>query len=251
VAGTGIVDGIKHSFVLEDASIRGTPDQVASAIQGAFYKHEADLVVVEQNAGGDWVPTMLSYKDSFIPVRTVQARKGKEIRAAPFGRLNEVGRIHMVGTWDTLEVQLSHMAPDQDRKKVADDRADAFVWAMNHLAGKPEADWQRTYGFQDCANPECDHRVNYLKDKICRACSAPVVRDKYNARNEEKAATRWWNAYLKKCDNGHKYAQRLQKCPECAIDPGTYLAAVAAMSGTGVSVRGYSGRRNWTTGRHI
>jgi phage terminase large subunit-like protein len=247
VAAMGIVDGAKHTFVLEDASLKGTPDQVATAIQGAFYRHEADLVIVEQNAGGDWVPTMLSYKDSFIPVRTVQARKGKEIRAAPFGRLNEVGRIHMVGSMDTLEMQLSHMMPDQDRRKVADDRADAFVWAMNHLAGKPEADWLRTYGFQDCAGPECDQRVNYLKDKICKSCGHPVVRDKYDSRNEEKAATRWWNAYLKKCDNGHKYPQRLKNCPECKTDPGTYLAAVAAMSMTGAGRGGYSGI--WHTSR--
>lgn len=249
VVAAGMKDGAMHSYVLEDCSLRGSPDQVASAIQGAFYKHDADLVIVEQNAGGDWVPTMLSYKDSYIPVRTVIARKGKEIRAAPFGRLNEVGRIHMVGDdFDILETQLSQMMPDQDRKKVADDRADAFVWAMNHLAGKPEADWQRTYGFQPCANPECDNQVNYLKEKLCRKCSSPVTRDKYNARSEEKAATRWWNAYLKKCDKGHKYPQRLNACPECKTDPGTYLAAVAAMSSPGGRY-GYTGKRNWAAGR--
>lgn len=251
VVASGMKDGAMHSFVLEDCSLRGSPDQVATAIQGAFYKHDADLVIVEQNAGGDWVPTMLSYKDSYIPVRTVQARKGKEIRAAPFGRLNEVGRIHFVGDdFDILETQLSQMMPDQDRKKVADDRADAFVWAMNHLAGKPEADWQRTYGFQPCANPECEQRVNYLREKVCRSCAHPVVRDKYNARNEEKAATRWWNAYLSKCDKGHKYPQRLKACPECKTDPGTYLAAVAAMSSPG-GRHGYTGKRNWTTGRNF
>lgn len=248
VVARGIQDGLKHSFVLEDCSLKGTPDEVATAIQGAFYRHEADLVIVEQNAGGDWVPTMLSYKDAYIPVRTVQARKGKEIRAAPFGRLNEVGRIHMVGSWDILETQLSHMMPDQDRRKVADDRADAFVWAMNHLAGKPEADWARTYGFQPCA--QCANQVNYLKDKTCGNCGAPVTRDKYNARNEEKAATRWWNAYLKKCDFGHKYPMRLKNCPECAMDVGTYMSNVMKMTGAGDSWKSYSGK-NWAKGRNL
>ena len=49
-----------------------------------------------------------------------------------------------------LEEQLCRMDSDQDRDKVGDDRADAFIWAMYYLAGRPSVDWEKVYGFGTC-----------------------------------------------------------------------------------------------------
>ena len=53
-----------------------------------------------------------------------------------------------------------------------DDRADAFVWCMIHLAGDGQGDWGMVYGFRDCG--ACGARVNEDKDRQCKNCGADV-----------------------------------------------------------------------------
>jgi phage terminase large subunit-like protein len=246
----------KHSYVLEDCSLKGSPDEVTQAIASAFYRHSGDLVVVENNAAGDYFTTLMSQKDPYIPVRTVHAMKGKKVRAAHISHLNEIGRIHMVGEMDdfqALEEQLCAMNPDQDRDKIGDDRADAFVWALQYLVGRPAADWMQTYGFAACKS--CDEGVNILRDKACRACGAPVIPDKQQEQaigSGEKSAIRWFHAYVKKCPRHGNYSMKHATCPECGMGPETYLRQALSLSsaGTNPSWVRYS-ERNWTTGRKI
>jgi predicted phage terminase large subunit-like protein len=235
----------QQSYVLEDASLKGSPDQVMEAIQKVFYRYGADLVVVEKNAAGDYFTTLLAQKDAYIPVRNVSAMKGKNIRAQPVAHLNEIGRIHMVGTFQLMEEQLCAMTSIQDRMKQHDDRADAFVWAMHQLAGKAAADWQQVYGFGACKI--CGADVNYLTDKRCKSCGTEIVQDK-QWDSAEKAAVRWWNAYARECPAKHKYPARYRSCPECGSTPAEYLAQVAALSGGNTGNLAYTGK-NWFKGR--
>ena len=257
---TGIVvigesgEGVNHhSYILEDCSLKGTPDAVMTAIESAFFRYEADLVIVETNKAGDYFPTLMANKNPFIPVRGVHAAKNKKIRAAHISHLNEIGRIHMVGGVDDfqeLEMQLCNMNPDQDREKIGDDHADAAIWAMVYLAGRPSVDWQQVYGFGKCKN--CGADVNFTADKKCRDCGQPVAPDKQEAQaigSGEKSATRWGSAYVNKCPKGHEnYPKKFISCPKCKTSPDEYLHQAMALSGQGAL--GYSGK-DWLSGRRF
>jgi phage terminase large subunit-like protein len=244
----------KHSYVLEDCSVKGSPEVVTKRIAAAYHRWSADLVVVENNAAGDYFSTLMAQTDPYVACRPVHAMKGKKIRAMPVAHLNGIGRIHMVGdpeNFRILEEELCGMNPDQDRDKIGDDRADAFIWAMHHLAGKSAVDWAEVYGFGSCKH--CGANVNFISDKTCRSCGEPVIADKQQEQfgyAGEKAAVRWWNAYMEKCPKGHKYAKKYRTCPECAIGPEEFLARALAFSGQGSGKLAYKGK-NWLRGRGL
>ena len=52
-------DGELHAYVIDDRSLRGTPNQVMNAVAAAFHKWQADCVVIETNQGGDWIRNTL------------------------------------------------------------------------------------------------------------------------------------------------------------------------------------------------
>jgi len=251
VVGKGLVDGEYHSYVLEDASGKYSPDGLTQAVQTMWYKHGASLVILETNQGGDYVPDAIRSRDPSIDIFTVRAMKTKEVRALQIARLNEVGRIHMAGRHDVLEDQLARMKPDQDRKKLADDHADAFIWAMFQLVKGMDINWFQAYSFQTCV--KCGVLVHKLK-RACPACGTEASWDKRERyaefRNEEKAAARWWKGYLAQCDScGKKYPIQKKYCPDCHVDPAVYMAQVARLTGAGNGRYGYSGRNNWLAGR--
>lgn len=252
---TGIVvigEGVnRNSYVLLDASLKGTPDEVMTTIQRVYWQYDCDLVIVERNAAGDYFTTLMAQKDQAIPCRSVQAMKGKKIRAEPIGHLNEVGRIHFVGKdFEKLERQLIKMSVDQDRSKEGDDRADAFVWAMVELTRKGQADWNQVYGFGQCKF--CQKDVNYMQDKKCRSCGEPTVPDRLQkVTGMEKHAQRWWKAYTKECLNGHdNYSMTLKECPECHVNPAKILAQAISFSGQGAGKYAYTGKNPFSGRRY-
>lgn len=248
VMGKGIENGDYHSYILEDLSGRFPASKLVQIIQDAYWKYAAQLVIVETNQGGDIIPDMLRDADQHIYVHPVHAQKGKEVRASPIARLNEIGRIHMVGTFEELEDQLTRMEPDQNRRDMANDRADAFVWGMTHLKDGMGINWLEAYTLQPC--PECNTLVHKLKPR-CPACGTEVTAwKKFETRNEEKSAFRWWKGYQKECDNGHRYPLHMEECPDCHMDPVKYMAKVAQFSGQGNSGWSYSGRKSWFAGRN-
>jgi phage terminase large subunit-like protein len=130
---TGIVvvglgtDG--HGYVLDDRSLRGTPDGWGREAMAAYHRHRANGIVVEVNQGGDLVRHLLSTLDRHVPIREVRASRGKVARAEPVAALYEQGRIHHVGTFGPLEDQLCGWTPGHD----SPDRLDALVWAVTEL----------------------------------------------------------------------------------------------------------------------
>jgi phage terminase large subunit-like protein len=135
-AETGIVtagmaaDG--HLFVLNDHSIRGTPNEWAVAVARAYHASRADRVIGEVNNGGDLVEVNLRTVDRQISYKAVHATRGKVIRAEPIAALYEQGKVHHVGTFPQLEDQMVEWVPG-DRSP---DRMDALVWALTELAEK-------------------------------------------------------------------------------------------------------------------
>jgi predicted phage terminase large subunit-like protein len=119
----------KRYYVLDDASINGTPEQWARQVVATFRKWRADRVVVERNQGGDMVASVLRAIDVNLPIREVYATRGKYTRAEPIAALYEQGKVRHVGAFPKLEDQLCTWLPGED----SPDRLDAMVWALTDI----------------------------------------------------------------------------------------------------------------------
>jgi phage terminase large subunit-like protein len=114
-----------HGYVLEDASVRGTPLEWARAGITAFHKYKADRIVAEVNNGGAMVEFTLRSVDRNISYTAVHASRGKVTRAEPVAALYEQGRMHHLGAFPLLEDQMCEWIPGEK----SPDRMDALVWA--------------------------------------------------------------------------------------------------------------------------
>ncbi len=118
-------------YVIADMSVQGlSPLGWAARVVAAVEVHGADRVVVEVNQGGDLVETLLRQIDPNLPVRKVNATRGKFIRAEPVAALYEQGRVHHVGMFAELEDQMACFTGESGAR---DDRLDALVWALTDL----------------------------------------------------------------------------------------------------------------------
>ena len=122
-----------QAYVLADESGRLTPNSMALRVAHLFDKFNASQIVVEANAGGDMIATTIKNAiDRTLPIKTIQARRGKYIRAEPVAALYEQGRVHHVGRFPALEDQMCTWTPDVAPSQ-SPDRADALVHALTHL----------------------------------------------------------------------------------------------------------------------
>jgi phage terminase large subunit-like protein len=130
-------DGVQRGYVLADRSIRGTPDEWASAAVNLYHELDADRIVAEKNQGGEMVEAVLRSKDRNVPVTLVHATRGKRVRAEPIAALYEQGRIHHVGRFNDLEDQMCLFTADGERQPGdSPDRVDALVWGFTSLFTK-------------------------------------------------------------------------------------------------------------------
>lgn len=127
VAGIG-PDG--KGYVLDDKTIRGTPDEWGRAAVSAYHTYQADRIVAEANQGGDMVRHTLMTVDRNAPIKLVHASRGKRTRAEPVAALYEQGKVHHVGYLSALEDQMCNWVPDLSDSP---DRLDALVWALTEL----------------------------------------------------------------------------------------------------------------------
>ena len=131
-------DGYARGYVLEDASLRGSPEEWARMAVRMYRKWQADKVVAEKNNGGDMVESVLKAVDRSLPVKLVHASRGKVVRAEPISTLYEQGRVHHVGRFDELEDQMCLFSIDNVRNESngSPDRVDALVWGLSELFDK-------------------------------------------------------------------------------------------------------------------
>jgi len=127
VAGVG-TNG--EAYILDDRTMRASPNDWAAAAVAAYHRHKADLIVAEANQGGDLVENVLKAVDPRVPVHLVRASRGKRTRAEPVAALYEQRRAHHVGFFPELEDQLCSWVPDVGSSP---DRLDALVWALTDL----------------------------------------------------------------------------------------------------------------------
>lgn len=128
-AETGIVVVGRHwsgdGYVLDDASLRGTPHEWARAVVAAYDRWRADAIVAEANNGGEMVAATIQAIWPEAPVVLVRASRGKLTRAEPVSALYAQGRVRHVGAFPALEDQMTQY----DGSGSSPDRLDALVWA--------------------------------------------------------------------------------------------------------------------------
>lgn len=131
-------DGYARGYVLEDGTLRGSPEEWARKAVHLYRKYSADKIVAEKNQGGEMVLSVLRSVDRTVPVVLVHASRGKHVRAEPISALYEQNRIHHVGRFDKLEDQMCMFSIDnlRDANTGSPDRVDALVWGLTHVFDK-------------------------------------------------------------------------------------------------------------------
>lgn len=123
-----------RAYVLEDASIKGTPDEWAKRTVALYDKYEADAIVVERNQGGDLVKnTLRTVRPYGLNIIEVVATRGKHLRAEPIAATYGLGKVSHVGTWPELEKQMCSMTTFGYLGTGSPDRCDAMVFSMTEL----------------------------------------------------------------------------------------------------------------------
>lgn len=145
------VDG--HYYVLEDATLRASPEKWARRSIMAFKQHKADRIIAEKNFGGAMVMHTLASVDSEVPVKEITASRGKVQRAEPVAALYEkslvhhvtVGRDGQIVDLSDLEDQLINFTAAGYMGDRSPDRADALIWALSELSQGSEISYHGVY----------------------------------------------------------------------------------------------------------
>ena len=132
---TGIVVAARGEddkfYVLEDGSLRGSPDTWARRAVDLYYKHGADRIIAETNNGGDLVERVIKTVDRQVSYKKVHASRGKIIRAEPIAALYEQKKVFHVGSFPQLEEQMTSYVAGGRKSP---DRLDALVWALTEIS---------------------------------------------------------------------------------------------------------------------
>lgn len=118
-----------HLYILEDASLQGSPQAWATAAIALANKWDADRLIAESNNGGEMVSQVLYQVDPEARVELVHASRGKATRAEPVAALYEQGRGHHCGSFPALEDEMALWTPGAP----SPNRMDALVWAATSL----------------------------------------------------------------------------------------------------------------------
>jgi phage terminase large subunit-like protein len=123
----------RQAWVMEDATIHGSPEVWANAVVAMARKYGCP-VVAEVNQGGALVRNAINAIDPHIKVLEVHSKYGKALRAEPVTLAYEQGRIHHINYLADLESQMCSWIPGEGKSP---DRVDALVHALTALMIKP------------------------------------------------------------------------------------------------------------------
>lgn len=118
----------REAYVLEDATIHGSPGVWAKAAVETAKKWKVAGIVAEGNQGAELVRMAIQAVDPTMRVFMVHARQNKALRAEPVVTAYEKGRVHHVGYHPLLEAQMTSWEPGVSKK--SPDRVDALVYAV-------------------------------------------------------------------------------------------------------------------------
>ncbi len=132
---TGVIvvgkDYSGQAYVLEDRTIKSSPNGWARKVVSGYHKFEADRVVGEVNQGGDMVESTVRTVDNIVSYKAVRATRGKQIRAEPVAALYEQGKVFHMRGLEELEDELTTWDPETSND--SPNRLDALVWGLTEL----------------------------------------------------------------------------------------------------------------------
>ena len=125
------VDGV--AYLIEDATVKAGPTIWGKMACSAYARHNADIMVGEQNFGGAMVKFVIKASDSSVNYKIVTASRGKVQRAEPFSPMFEDGRIRIVGRQNNLEEELGGFSTHGYTGEKSPNVADAAFWCLAEL----------------------------------------------------------------------------------------------------------------------
>lgn len=126
-----------HFYVIKDVSAQLSPKDWARTSIGLWKEYRADKLIAEKNCGWDMVDQTFSSIDENVPLASVVAKRGKVLRAEPISALYETGRVHHVGHFPELELEMTSYTGDPKQK--SPNRLDALVYCLMDLAIEGES----------------------------------------------------------------------------------------------------------------
>jgi phage terminase large subunit-like protein len=151
----------RNAWILEDASVHGSPDVWANKVVAMARKWGCP-VVAEVNQGGALVRNAINAIDPNIKVLEVHSKYGKALRAEPVTLAYEQGRVHHLGYLAELESQMMSWIPGEGKSP---DRVDALVHALTALLIKPPAGF---VGGRLTAKSHADRRLPNSRSSLFR-----------------------------------------------------------------------------------
>lgn len=122
-----------NAYLLEDCTVNVGPAVWGKIATDAFERHEADVIVGENNYGGAMVQHTIQTARPRTPFKAVTATRGKMVRAEPFSALYEQGRVRHVGYFRELEDELIGFSTVGYLGGRSPNRADAWIWVLSEL----------------------------------------------------------------------------------------------------------------------
>lgn len=130
VVGLG-TDG--NAYVLEDCTCKVGPATWGKIATDAYDRHQANVIVGEDNYGGAMVKHTIQTARRNTPYKAVKATRGKSVRAEPISALYEQGKVRHVGYYPELEDELCSFSTIGYIGQGSPNRADALIWALTEL----------------------------------------------------------------------------------------------------------------------
>lgn len=126
----------RRAFVLEDASLKASPEDWAQKAVEVYHNWNASAMVVEKNQGHDLLRMAIHNIDPTVNVLPVNAGTSKALRAEPVSQVYQQKRVfHALPGYPLLESQMKTWEPGITRK--SPDRVDALVHGITALLLKP------------------------------------------------------------------------------------------------------------------
>lgn len=128
----------RNAYVLEDATLKASPEVWAQRVVEAFYEWEAHGIIVEKNQGHHLLTMALTNIDPTLEKKIfpVNAGQSKALRAEPVSQVYEQKRVkHVLPGMPLLEDQMVSWEPEISPK--SPDRIDALVHGITAVMLKP------------------------------------------------------------------------------------------------------------------
>jgi phage terminase large subunit-like protein len=126
-------------YIFGDKTDQYTTNEWGQVVRNQVDALQADYALAEINNGGALVTTEIQLLDKSIPVHTVHASRGKQVRATPVHSLYEKNIVRHVGALPELEDEMSTWVPGNK----SPNRLDAMVHGVTDLygLGQPDSAW--------------------------------------------------------------------------------------------------------------